>query len=327
VYFAAAGQVVPGEGDPDPSKPKLYLWEDDGTAQGAVRFIATLDEVGFGAIPDSNNWAWDNRKVAQATPDGSHLVFQSRANITGFDPAGTSQVYLYSADGGGSGAAELACLSCPGVPPSGSSFTPSFFGIAPSSTAPPDQKYPRSISVDGARVVFSSPDGLVGQDTNGEYDPYLWDGGELALLSSGTSPDASNAFAISASGDDAFLRTRQPLVPQDGDTLSDIYTAHVNGGFASQHAFSPPECEGDACTGPASAPAPRQPPGSAAHHGAGNPGEDRCHRLLAKARRKLRRARSAPPTRAAQLRRQAKKQRKRARRCRSRQGSPTGVAR
>jgi hypothetical protein len=338
VYFVAAGQVVPGEGDPDLSKPKLYFWEDDGTTQGTVRFIATLDDVGFvglGGVPDMHNWAWDSNKVAQATPDGSHLVFQSRANITGFDPAGTSQVYIFSADAGAE-ADELACLSCPsaGGPPSGSSFTPSFYALTVGGGTPTGQEYPRSISVDGSRVVFSSPDALVGADTNGEYDAYLWDDGELVLLSSGKSSDDSNAFGMSASGDDAFFRTRESLVSQDGDTLSDIYTAHAGGGFLSQQPEAPLTCSDDDCQrggqSPLSSPVHDAP--TASHLGSGNVEQARscrrfsraAKRLAARRRRLLRRAAKVADRREAarlrrrsrRLRKQASRQRAKAKRCR-----------
>ena len=118
VYFTATGQVVPGEGT---AGPKLYLWEDDGSAQGTVRFIATLSAAvpgGGGRFPrDSYNWSWTDTKRAQVSSDGSQLVFQSRATIDGidgYDPGGTAQVYVYDADAAG-GSGDFACVSCMGT--------------------------------------------------------------------------------------------------------------------------------------------------------------------------------------------------------------------
>jgi hypothetical protein len=323
VYFTALGQVVPGQGADN--QRNLYLWEDDGTAQGSIRYIATL------AATDTANWSWTPNKTAQATPDGRSLVFRSVADVTGDNDTGSSQVYFYDADAD-AGAGALSCLSCgPDGDPSGSSTT-----VLKTNTGDLGARFPRSISDDGRRVVFSSQNPLLPRDTNGKYDAYMWEDGELFLLSSGTDPDNSYAFGASADGDDVLFRTREQLVPQDGDTLVDLYTAHVGGGFLSQQDEAPAGCQGDACQGPpVVAPPPVDAP-SVDNRSLGNvkPAPD-CSRFTRKARRlaagakRLRRkaAQVSGKRHSARLRRrsarmtkQARQQRAKAKRCTQRNG-------
>ena len=244
VYYVANGQVVPGQGVS--GEPNLYLWEDDGSPQGVTRFVATLDPA------DDRTWEWEQQKLAQATSDGQHLVFQSVASLTEYDTGGTSQVYLYDAQANG-GAGRLTCVSCEvGTgPAAGASRLP----LNALNLRALDDDYPRAISTDGSRILFSSLNPLLGRDTNGRYDAYMWQDGVVHLLSSGRSPKESFAFATSVSGDDMFFHTREALVLADGDTSIDLYTAHVGGGFASQQDAAAPSCDGDLCQGPpASAP-------------------------------------------------------------------------
>jgi len=263
VYYIARGDVAndgPG-GDPDPvpGAPNLYLWEDDGTAGGSNRFIATLSEA------DSTNWLrLDGNWTARSTPDGNQLVFQSQASIPGPGPDGPSQVYRYDAE---AGAGELTCVSC-----NPNDDTP----IGPSSI--PDHvltltvqrwELPRALSDDGSRVFFNSQDALVPGDSNGEIDAYMWEDGEVSLLSTGISDTESRFFNASANGDDAFILTAEPLVPQDVDDLVDLYNAKVGGGFPSP----PPrvECEADGCQGQNTPGPPAGDAGSVDLQGRGDP--------------------------------------------------------
>ncbi|HYJ22715.1 MAG TPA: hypothetical protein VEW07_11925, partial [Solirubrobacterales bacterium] len=268
-YFVASGQVVPGQGVP--GQPNLFLWQDDGTAQGAVRFLATLspdDAADWGRGPVAS------QRTAQATPDAEQLVFASRGNLTGFDPLGTRQLYRYDV-GAGSGGGGLACISC-ASPPAGSSLLP-LTGIFVGSSLP------RAISDDGRRVLFSSPQPLLARDGNGVWDAYLWEDGKLFLLSSGSDGTDSFAWSMGADGEDLFFRARSRLVPSDVDTLADLYVARVGGGLESQQATPLPSCDGEGCQ--PSTPPPSAGAGvlSALSGGSGNLKEKRrkvrrCHK-------------------------------------------------
>jgi hypothetical protein len=292
VYYVALGQVLPGQGVA--GQPNLYLWEDDGTAAGRTRFIGTLDPTSNpNPTRGDDESIWLGRFAearARVSADGAHLAFLSRAPLTGYDnhqaPGSAScdaagpaipgercaQVYLYDAGAGVAG--DLRCLSCDlaGTP------------IGPALVTTPEDGLgsdpPRFLSEDGHRVFFTSPDPLLARDTNGRLDAYEWEaegagsceqaGGCLSLLSSGTGNDDSFFHAASADGSDAFFRTRDQLVPQDGDTLADLYTAHVGGGFLSQQELPPPSCAGEECRGAGSQPPTGQGPLTSSFAGPGN---------------------------------------------------------
>jgi hypothetical protein len=246
VYYVARGAVVdpPGPSGPVDGEPNLYLWEDDGTAKGKSRFVATLSAA------DSSNWlrqtgAWSARTAA----DGRYLVFQSEANIPGSASGSGRQVYRYDADAA-AGAGELACVSCNprGDVPRGPSSIPSHARLM----SVQRWEHARALSEDGRRVFFNSEDALVARDTNGEPDAYMWEAGEVSLLSTGTSSTASWFYNASSSGDDAFILTREALVAGDGDDLVDLYDVRVGGGFPPQPPT--PDCVDDACQGDSAGP-------------------------------------------------------------------------
>jgi hypothetical protein len=124
------------------------------------------------------------------------------------------------------------------------------------------------MSDDGRYVFFDTPAALVAQDTNEQRDVYRWHDGEVALLSTGTSPAPSELVGSDATGSNAFFVTTQRLVQQDGDSVYDIYDARIDGGFPA--AVEAPPCSGDSCQGPPSNPPPVLARGSESVFGAGN---------------------------------------------------------
>jgi len=262
VYFAARGVVVDGEGVDDPvlDDPNLYAWEDDGTAGGSTRFVATL------AAADQGNWEHLNGKwTARTTPDGAQLAFESAADLTGENASGVSQVYRYAATAAG-GSGELVCVSCnpQGATPLGASTIPKNWG----DDNVQRWELTRFLSEDGSRVFFNSEDALVAADGNGENDAYVWEDGEVSLLSSGRSDVPSYMYNASADGDDAFVLTADALVEQDTDSLVDLYDARVGGGFPAPASRS--ECDGEVCQGAGSSTPPTRGAGSADLRGVGD---------------------------------------------------------
>ena len=235
VYFIAKGELVAGEGVAD--SDNLYLWTG-----GSVRFIATLtaaDATGMLGI--------EGERQARITPDGSSLVFVSRADQTDYEAEGASEVYLWREDGG-----QILCASCnpAGNPQSGNAqlLSAAAFYLPAS-----EQHDSRNISVDGSRVFFETTDALVKADINGVIDVYWYSpGGVPRLISDGKSKYGSLFFDASAGGGDIFFSTQASLVAQDIDNgENDIYDARVEGGFAPSPA--PPNCSGEACQGTSSA--------------------------------------------------------------------------
>ncbi len=256
----------------------LYAWNE-----GAVTFIATL------AAGDSQGsfgvgiWAPSlTDRTAQASRDGRYLAFMSAASLTGYDnslkgggqcrsssTSACTEVFEYDAD-----SASLTCASCnpAGQQPLGPANL-SLFGTH-ANLAPP-----ANLPADGqGRLFFESQDVLSSADANGHIqDVYQWEpsgvgscerpGGCLSLISSGKSANDSHFANATPGGDDAFIITREQLVPRDRDQLLDLYDARVGGGFDEAVA---PLCLGEACKGPNSSAPAQQSPGSSTFSGPGN---------------------------------------------------------
>jgi hypothetical protein len=243
-------------------------------------------------------------KSGRVSADGLAVVFRSKAQVGAYENDGTPELYRYHV-----GDLGPRCISCnpTGAPPAG---TPSLNRISSSGVkVQSTTALTRNLSADGSRAFFETPDKLLPADTNGEagcpmvtpgngesvpacLDVYEWeavgvgadagscteaspafsaqDGGCLYLLSSGTSPVPSFFADASRSGDDAFIFTRDRLVPQDADDLIDIYDASVGGGLASQHQPPPTACSGDACQGQMTPPPAVPSPGTNSLSGPGN---------------------------------------------------------
>jgi hypothetical protein len=251
----------------------LELWSETGPAGGTVTQIEPYAVGG----------------EARATLDGSVFAFESAAPLAGFNNGGehfslfpgeegsfrNQEIYRYDV-----AEDSLTCVSCPpkGVTPSGNAYMSHDVylggphnGDLFSGTG--------SLSEDGERVFFDSPDPLVSQDVNTasirgsfghlvEYgrDVYEWENGRTYLISSGTSDEDSYFGAASANGDDVFFSTSQGLAPGDTDGADDVYDARVP--RPADHPPQPPgECAGDVCQGPPSVPALLGEPASATFSG------------------------------------------------------------
>lgn len=192
--------------------------------------------------------------TARVSPDGSHLLFVSAAELTGYENNGVTEVFLYGPPPGAT-AAKLTCVSCnpTGERPRGASSIPGAIANGKGENATRAYR-PRALSNDGSRVFFDSSDVLAIQDTNSRPDVYEWEApgvgsctgevGCVGLISSGRSGQASTFIDASANGSDAFFLTDSSLFPLDPGSF-DVYDARVNGGFAPPPSAIP--CIADAC--------------------------------------------------------------------------------
>jgi hypothetical protein len=205
---------------------------------------------------------------AQVTPDGRHLLFVSSGNVTGYEAGGKTEIYLYSA-----GSETTVCVSCrgDGEAPLGDARLPEATGSDAyhGSYSP----YPRTISDDGSRAFFTSPEALTpgaiaGKGLLSEENVYEWEKGQLYLLAA-----RSQLRNASASGEDVFITSDRQLDPRyDTDFVQDAYDVRVNGGFPDP-APPPPSCDalaGECEPPPTPAPASSQP-ASQSFSGPGNP--------------------------------------------------------
>jgi hypothetical protein len=299
VYFVANGVLASGAtpgtctstgGGGLNTGCSLYLLHD-----GTPKFVARLSPQGEPS--DADNWLAvrpngpSNSRTSRVSSNGV-VLFTTVQQLTSYDNEGRVEVYRYAP-----GDSAPRCVSCDpsGAAPIGSA---SLFSVGQAAEAYPKMKLmPRNLSADGNRIFFQTPDPLVSEDVNAEggcppegfkpacTDVYMWeaegtgscessseDGGCLSLLSTGTSAQASYFGDASVNGDNAFIFTTSPLVPQDDDELVDAYDARAGGGLAAQHPAPPPAiCEGEACRGAGSEVPPVNGAGTAVFQGPGNP--------------------------------------------------------
>lgn len=195
--------------------------------------------------------------AARVSADGSHLLFLSKAELSGYENFELPELFLYGPPPGGGGSA-LLCVSCnpTGERPRGGASIPA--AVANGST----RIYkPRVLSADGERVFFDSEDVLSIQDTNQRPDVYEWEAagagscthapGCVQLVSSGRSGEASTFLDASAEGTDVFFLTGESLVAGDPGSI-DLYDYREGGGFPAAPTAIP--CSADACQPLPSAP-------------------------------------------------------------------------
>jgi hypothetical protein len=305
VYFISPSQLVGAEGMP--SEPNLYAWSD-----GALTYVATVAESDTTGSPALTNWISQvagpapngfvigpGNDSSRTTPDGSVIVFESRAQLTPLhDNAGHEAIYRYETLDD-----SLTCVSCGAV---GSPAT------ADARLQPPAERElePRTVvhnlTADGGRVFFETSEPLVEGDLDSVNDVYEWQATEgiapLALISSGNatafaqtpgvSPEPNILMGVSADGSDVFFRSLEPLVPgaPEGGAMA-IYDARVGGGFPIP---SPaPACLGlDTCRAASDAAPALERAGSQSLAGTGNvkPRKHRrCHRKHKRREQKQRR--------------------------------------
>jgi hypothetical protein len=279
VYFVDTGVLAPGAhpescqpnvSSPDPEEEEgkdpvgiscnLYVYE-----HGAVRYIGLLRYRDNNFVETGVYGAWKaspSNRVAQVTPDGQFLAFDSTAALTGYDNRqrngeqcpessnGTScrEIYVYDL-----ASHSLTCASCnpSGQRPLGLS-TLNLINPAPGIPF----RQPEALPADGeGRVFFESQDALLPGDTNGHIaDVYEWaphgvggcelTKGCLALISSGHSPDDSQFVTATPDAANVFFMTHERLVPQDQDDMTDVYDARIGGGITSSVT---PACEAEGC--------------------------------------------------------------------------------
>jgi len=294
VYFIARSQLVAGAASPlgqfgEPKALKLYRWRwNDGDPSvdylGPYRSVESSFGGEFDLTFDPNL----DRRHVRVTPDGRYLLIQTKL---AYDPVADrdpdADLYRWDeADG-------WMCVSCqpPGVPSAGDVdvFQPhlGLEGGKLNLTNPMASGVPEStISDDGQRVFFSTPDALVPQDVNGEpgcpivdaggnqvfrcQDIYEWHDGTVSLISSGTGAEPVVPIGATHAGKDVFFMTPQRLVGRDVDNGTDIYDAHIGGGYPEPPA-QPPTCEGEACRGEGTIAAASSSAGTAVFEGSGNP--------------------------------------------------------
>ena len=176
---------------------------------------------------------------SRTTPDGSVLLFESRADLAGFDSDGKAQIYRFDAPN-----PSLECLSCnpTGASPVSDASLQTLAGNSSDFKPTGRFAFVSNLATDGRRAFFQTPDALVLTDTDGFQDVYEWEaqgvgscqteGGCTYLISSGQSSRDDYLYGASEDGDDVFVWTSDLLLGRDAEEAPSIYDARVGGGFA-----------------------------------------------------------------------------------------------
>jgi hypothetical protein len=154
-----------------------------------------------------------------ATPDGSHVFFETYEPLTTGDTDTNQDVYDRTA-----GQTTLVSTG----PAGGGGDVPASF---------------QGSSTDGSRVFFGTAEGLVVSDTDDMPDTYERFAGATTLISTG--PAGLNGLfpvtydGISDDGTRAFFETAEPLVVTDTDATQDVYSASVVTGYPRPKGATP----------------------------------------------------------------------------------------
>jgi hypothetical protein len=153
---------------------------------------------------------------AAASVDGTHVFFTTAEGLVAGDADGANDVYEWS----GGSPILVSSAECPPGPECGSNFN--------------------TASADGSRVVFSTAEQLVAEDTDTGVDIYeqVIGGGGPVLVSqpqsgcAGCGSGNADARFNRASSDAAavFFTSDEPLAAQDLDPDDDIYSRDVDAG-------------------------------------------------------------------------------------------------
>jgi hypothetical protein len=302
VYFVARGELLSpaqlktlaGEkrAVPHLGADNLYVYDAAGVSVAFVADLCSTSE-GSGTVRDlscpsglerhgSDTGLWAGSPEAQANScrpgrsscePGRFLVFSTFARLTASDTNEARDVYRYDAV---TGIIERVSVGEAGYHANGNCEGGDGQGQCDAtireghwdeqSVSKQYEMDNRALTEDGSRVVFTTAEPLSPAAVNGLANVYEWHAGpgdsegSVSLVSSGSGEPTEDAV-ISPEGRDIFFVTSQGLVAQDTDGEADIYDARLGGGFPSLPVAAAP-CEGDACQGPLTNPAPLLVPGS-----------------------------------------------------------------
>lgn len=309
VYFVGRGVLTSKPNDQgqraQPGADNLYVVREDpaDSNEHETAFITDLcsevgasGEVSDGRCPhntaaeelgyDVRLWAgFDQSENADVSPDGRFLVFVSYGDLTEDDTSSTDQVFEYDAQ-----TEQLVRVSIGqgGFDDNGNTNTtfaeaqiasPHFVSSDVPVEADPAMYWSHlTLSADGSRVFFTSPDALtegalndvlLGGEAclqeerercyaNNVYEYHSLNGniaeGNVYLISDGRDIHTAGAgetavrlLGTDATGQDVFFSTLDDLIPGDTSEVGSIFDARIDGGFPAPVAA--PSCAGDACQG------------------------------------------------------------------------------
>jgi hypothetical protein len=203
--------------------PNLYLREDLRTPGPGSYRLLTVPQVPvppFGTTPnDFSNLP----TIADASSDFSHVIFESRLNLTPEADGNFTKLYEWV-----DGSVRLAGILPNGQPARCSAEPGSPVCSAAGLGAASYHRTPSTISRDGSRVFFTSPVTIAG-DKVLQRQIYMRQGGVSTAHISAPERDTPEAegtntfWDASADGSKVFFTSSEGLVEDDNDTSVDVY--------------------------------------------------------------------------------------------------------
>lgn len=256
IYFAARAQLLPGQGNSraenlQDSTFSLYV-----NAEGTIGFVGTITNQDL----RYNSLEAQESLTAQVSPNGNYLLFESSAEVTGYDSSGTPEAYLFDSS---STSEAVICVSCrqDGLPPAGQGFGTRILTKPYDSNPRTPVNAPRSLVMRGGlpQVYFTSPDPLAPGAPAGTFSIFEWSHGQVFRVTTESPGQQSQIpepkvkfLGASSDGSDLYFQTSSPLTWEDGDQRASVYDARVGGGFPAPPPSSQPcnpVTEGS-CSGP-----------------------------------------------------------------------------
>ena len=254
IYFVSPSQLDGGSGVA--GQPNLYVWSGVSPEYITTVLPSDLEQTsgklnGTPALARWTGWVANKpeaflqgpgNEASRTTPDGSVLIFESRAQLTSHDNDGHTEIYRF--DDSENIEKSLTCISC--NPIAGPASEDARLQELHMVNAP---TILHNLSDDGSRVFFETKESLLAADLDGINDIYQWseqEGGDgtLGLISSGRSvnyhpPEAANIppvpnvlFSITSDGKDVVFLSQDALVPDAGaGGVPALYDARIGGGF------------------------------------------------------------------------------------------------
>jgi hypothetical protein len=288
VYFIARGRLVPGVGRSFAQNKSADTFSVYGEQGGVVSYVGMVaDELG--ELTEVTVDRGLGATTSRVSPDGRYLLFQTAANVTGYEPGHhTNEAYLYDAD---AQSEPTVCVSC--RQDGETSVTPNLnVPVNPEGAGNPLFAIRALSEREGrAEVYFTSYDSLAPGAVAGLDNIYEWSHGQVFLITTeppglaskiGEEPYENYTLVkaeehirfvgASADGTDLYFATTKTLSWEDDDEKSSIYDARVGGGFPEPLA-PPPLCDPlteGSCQGATVLPAAAPGAASASFTGPGN---------------------------------------------------------
>ena len=286
-FFAASGMLANGG---TPGATNVYSYHTNAASTSFIAAVGAEDYYNNARCPNGDGAFRDVGACAlvnwYTTPDGQYLLFPTEGPLDGYNTTGVecatslipgteattkscTELYRYSVRAAETGGQPVVCVSCgPGdVDAAGMAEFDRSQRFA-TAAAPV-----RAMSDNGEYVFFDSPARLVPQAESHTLHVYEWrEGHGIALISSPNDPEPSyflgyspyqytpkgSTTPVKVEGGNVFFGTHAKLVPQDTNTVGNVFDARIC--EPESPCIQPPpgettQCEGSTCQHPPIAPA------------------------------------------------------------------------